>query len=177
MNTKVNDAINAQVNREFYSAYLYLSMSAWAESKDYPGFANWFRVQWNEELDHAQKFMNFVYRRGGTVELEKIDKPDIEWKSLLDAFEATLAHEKKVTGHINDLVTLAREEQDYAFESELKWFVDEQVEEEENDMQIIAKLKMIGACSGEHFYMLDKEMGARVYRPIPLGPGASSAAA
>jgi ferritin len=167
MNKKINTAINAQINREFYSAYLYLSMSAWAESKDFPGFANWFRVQWKEELDHAQKFMTFIYRRGGVVELEKIEKPPVKWDSLLIAFEDTLAHEKEVTAHINDLVTLARAEKDYAFESELKWFVDEQVEEEQNDMQIISKLKMLGSCSGEYFYTLDKEMGMRVYRPIP----------
>ena len=161
LNNKVQDAINAQINAEFWSAYLYLSMSMHFASEGYDGIANWFAIQFKEEQDHATIFMNYVNSRDGKVLLAPIAAVDT-------AFEATLAHEKKVTALINDLYAVAVEEKDYATQNMLKWFIDEQVEEESNARGYIDALKKIGD-NGYGLYMFDKELAARVYStPSPL---------
>ena len=159
---KIEDAINEQINAEMWSAYLYLSMATYCHSEGKPGMAQWFEVQFNEEQDHAKILYNYVISRGGRVSLKAIDAVPTEWKSMLDVFEKTLEHEGKVTSLINNLYALATQENDYATQSMLKWFVDEQVEEESNAQTIIDQLKMI-ADNGYGLYMLDKELGARTY--------------
>jgi ferritin len=158
----MEEALNAQINAELWSAYLYLSMSAHCAANAYPGFANWFEVQFKEEQDHAMIFFNYINSRGGKVTLKPIAEVRTEWKSLLEAYEDTLAHEKVVTGLIDDLYTLALEEKDYATQSMLKWFIDEQVEEEESAQTLIDSLKMI-KDNGFGLYTLDKELAARTY--------------
>lgn len=165
LNKKLEEALNAQINAEFWSAYLYLSMSSDMSDKGMAGVANWFAIQFKEEQDHAMKFFNYVISRGGKVTLKPIEKVDTEWKSPLAAFEQTLQHEEKVTALINDLYALAEQEKDYATQSMLKWFIDEQVEEEENAKAIIDTLKLIGD-NGYGLYQLDKELATRVYTPI-----------
>lgn len=171
----MQDAINKQITREFYSSYLYLSMAAYFEDLSLPGFAQWMRVQVQEESAHAMILFNYICDRGGRVILGAIDQPDIEFKSPLDVFEKTLEHEQKVTSWINELMDLAIKENDHATRSLLNWFVDEQVEEEANDNTIIARLKMMGKdMSG--LFQFDKELGARVYEvPAPLAAKQSSA--
>ncbi len=124
----LENAINKQINAEFWSAYLYLSMSSHFSHEGLPGFANWFKVQFQEEQDHAVKFMNYLISKGNKVELTPIEKVDTSWESLLNAFQDTLKHERIVTSLINNLVSLARKENDYATENMLQWFVNEQVE-------------------------------------------------
>lgn len=165
LNKKLEEALNAQINAEFWSAYLYLSMSSDMSDKGMAGVANWFAIQFKEEQDHAMKFFNYVISRGGKVTLKPIEKVDTEWKSPLATFEQTLQHEEKVTSLINDLYALAEQEKDYATQSMLKWFIDEQVEEEENAKAIIDTLKLIGD-NGYGLYQLDKELATRVYTPI-----------
>ncbi|MCH5221897.1 MAG: ferritin [Muribaculaceae bacterium] len=165
---KIQDAINAQINAEFWSAYLYLSMGMHFESEGCAGIANWFRVQFKEEQAHAEIFINYLLSRGGKVELKPIAEVPTKWKSPLDAFEATLAHEEKVTAMINSIYALAEAEHDYATRGKLDWFVAEQVEEEETAQGLIDRLKMIGK-DGLALYMLDNELAARVYNvPAPL---------
>lgn len=162
---ELETAINKQINAEFWSAYLYLSMSAHFAHEGLPGFANWFKVQFQEEQDHAVKFMNYLIAKGNSVELKPIDKVDTSWESLLKAFEVTLEHEKIVTSLINNLVSIARRENDYASENMLQWFVNEQVEEEETAQALIDSLKLIGS-NGFGIYTMDKELAQRSYTPI-----------
>ena len=149
-------------NAEFWSAYLYLSMSANFAVKGNPGFANWFNIQFKEEQDHAQIFIKYLLSRGGKVALSPIEAVKTEWESPLDAYKDTLEHEKKVTSMINNLYALASAENDYATQSMLKWFIDEQVEEEETAQGLIDSLTMI-KDNGFGIYMLDKELSARTY--------------
>lgn len=165
---KIQDAINAQINAEFWSAYLYLAMGMHFESEGRSGIANWFKIQFKEEQAHAEIFMNYLNSRGGRVVLKPIAGVPESWASPLDAFEQTLAHEEKVTSLINDLYALAEAEHDYATRGKLDWFVSEQVEEEETAQQLIARLKLIGN-DGLALYMLDQELATRVYNvPAPL---------
>jgi len=157
---KLQDAMNEQIKNELYSAYLYLSMSAYCEAANLPGFAHWMRVQAQEEEAHAMKFYDFIYERGGRVVLQAIDQPPIEFPSPLAVFEQTLEHEQKVTGMIHDLYALAVEEKDYASQIFLQWFVTEQVEEEASASQILEILKMIGD-KGHALIMLDRQLGRR----------------
>jgi ferritin len=163
LNEKLESAINDQIQRELASAYIYLSMAAYFESKTLPGFANWMRIQFHEEQAHAMKFFDFVYDRGGTVKLQPIEGPPVDFKSPVEVFEITLGHEQKVTGHINDLYALAIEERDYPSQTLLQWFIDEQVEEEKNAGDILDMLKMVEG-NPHALLMLDRELGAR---PIP----------
>lgn len=153
-------ALNAQFNAELYSGYLYLAMAAYFEDNDYSGFAAWMRVQADEELEHGMKFYDYILRRGAKVNIEAIAKPETEWESPLAAFEQALSHERYVTSLINDLVALAREEKDFATDNFLQWFVEEQVEEEENAMELVAKAKL---ADGDNrlIYELNKELGGR----------------
>ena len=159
---KLEAAINAQINAEMWSAYLYLSMSAYCQEAGFPGMANWFAVQFKEEQDHAMIFFNYLQSRGGRVLLSPIAEVPTEWASPLAAFEHTLEHEGKVTSLINNLMALAVEEKDFAAQSRLNWFVDEQVEEEENATELIQKLRLIGN-NGYGLYQLDQELATRVY--------------
>lgn len=162
LSKKIEDALNEQINAEFWSAYLYLSMSAWCAREGKPGMAHWFEVQFQEEQDHARILFNYVLQRGGRVQLKPIAEVPTEWKSALDVFESTLAHEQKVTSLINSLYALTHEENDYATQSMLKWFVDEQVEEEENASSLIDSLRMLDG-NGYGLFMLDKDLAARAY--------------
>jgi ferritin len=161
---KMQDALNEQVNAEFYSAYLYLSMVAYFESINLPGFATWMRVQTQEEVMHAMKIYDYVIERGGRITLKSIAEPQAEWKSPLAAFEAAYGHEQKVTGLINELVNLAIEEKDHAANMFLQWFVNEQVEEENTADTVVQKLKLMADAPGG-MYMLDNEMAQRVFTP------------
>jgi ferritin len=156
----MQDAINEQVRDELYSAYLYLSMAAYFEATSLPGFAAWMRAQSQEEVTHAMKFFDFVNERGGRVELHAIEQPPVEFESPRDVFEATYEHEQKVTGLIHDLYKLALEENDYAAQVMLHWFIDEQVEEEDGVSQILDTLKRIGD-KDQGLIMLDRELGQR----------------
>jgi ferritin len=161
---KMQDALNKQMNAEIYSAYLYLSMSAYFESVGLKGFAGWMRVQVQEELAHAMKFYSYILERGGRVITSAIDAPETEWKSHLAVFEYTYSHEQKVTALIHNLVDLAIQEKDYATQNFLQWFVTEQVEEESSADDIVQKLKLAGNAQGAVF-MLDSELGQRVFTP------------
>jgi ferritin len=161
---KIEEALNEQLNAELYSGYLYLSMSAWFQATNLGGFATWMRVQAQEELAHAMKFHDFILERGGKVTLKPIEGPQTEWDSPLSAFEAAYAHERKVTGLINDLVDLAQEERDHATQIFLHWFVTEQVEEEDNANEVVEKIKLMGEATGGMF-MLDRELGLRTFTP------------
>lgn len=165
---KVEKAINEQINAELWSAYLYLSMSMDFASKGFAGIANWYAVQFKEEQDHATILMNYVNSRDGKVILAPIAAVDTEWPSPVAAFEATLAHEKKVTALINNLNAVAVEARDYATQNMLQWFINEQVEEEDNARGYVDALRKIGD-NGYGLYMFDKELAARAYStPSPL---------
>jgi len=166
LNDKMEQALNEQINAEFYSSYLYLSMGAYFESKGLPGFATWMQAQVQEEWFHGMKMYDFVNERGGRVILKAIDKPPTEWDSPLAVFENVLAHEQKVTGLINNLVNLALDERDHATNIFLQWFVSEQVEEESSASAICDKLKLIGK-DPNGLFVLDNEMGQRVFTPPP----------
>lgn len=168
LSQKLYNAINAQVNAELWSAYLYLAMSLDAEAKGYKGVANWFYVQFQEEQAHARIFMNYLNSRDAKVELLPIEAVPSTWESILDMFRQTLEHEKKVTGLINNLASIANEDRDYASISRLNWFIDEQVEEEESAREMIATVEAV-EDNKYGMYMLDKELAARVYNvPSPL---------
>ena len=160
MSEAVKEAMNEQIKNELYSAYQYLSMAAYCESANLPGFAHWMRVQFQEELEHAMKFYDFVLERGGRVALRAIDAPLVDFGSPLEVFEKALEHEQKVTAMINDLYGLAAKENDYASQAFLQWFVTEQVEEEKNAGDVVETLKMVGGSS-EALFLLDRELGRR----------------
>lgn len=166
LNKKIEDAINNQINAELWSAYLYLSMSLDCASKGLQGAANWFEIQYQEEQAHAMKFKNYIISRGGKAKLQPIAEVQTEWALLLDIFKDTLVHEQHVTALLNNIYMIALDEKDVATQSMLKWFIDEQVEEEENATSMIDALKMIGD-NGYGLYMLDKELATRVFVPIP----------
>jgi len=157
---KMQTALNGQLNAELYSSYLYLSMNAYFKSVNLDGFANWMYYQAQEELEHSLKFYDFVIQRGGKVVLSQIEAPQTEWDSPMAVFEATLAHEQKVTGLINDLVEIAHEERDHATNIFLQWFVSEQVEEEESVGGVLEQLKLMGDAKGGLF-MIDRELAKR----------------
>lgn len=169
---KMTNALNKQINAEIYSAYLYMAMSSWASHGGLLGAANWFYVQAQEEMTHALKFYNYVTSQGQHSIMEAIEKPQHDFVTLLKAFEETLVHEKKVTAMINNLADLALDEKDHATAIMLQWFVTEQVEEEENAQAVIDQLKLAGV-EGAGLYMIDKELGARVFTmPLWLAGGA-----
>lgn len=157
-------ALNKQINKEIYSAYLYMSMSAYSQYTGLKGFANWFMVQYNEEMEHAMKIYTYVNDQGEQVKLMAIDEPPVEFDSPLDMFEKTLDHEKFITKSINELVDIAIAEKDHATVIFLQWFVTEQIEEEGNDNDIINQLKLVGD-NGNGLIMLDRELGSRVFTP------------
>ncbi len=150
-------ALNDQIQKEFASSYLYLAMAAYCDSKDLPGFASWLKVQAQEEWGHGMKIYEFVNDRGGTVRLQALPEPPAEFGGPVQVFEEVLSHEKSVTKSINDLYALALQENDYATQVMLHWFINEQVEEEKSASDIIAILKM----AGEHVVVLDRRIGKR----------------
>ena len=164
LSQKLQDAFNAQINKELYSEYLYLSMSAYCSTLDLDGIANYFMVQTQEEHFHAMKMFNFVNERGGKIVLHPIAGPQVDFKSVVDVFEETFKHEQFITKSINDLMDVAIKENDHATSSFLKWFVDEQVEEEATVSKILSKLKLIGG-DGQGLLMIDTELAARVFTP------------
>jgi ferritin len=166
---KLEAALNGQLNAELYSAYLYLSMSSYLESQNLSGFGNWMRVQFEEEQFHAMKLFDYIIERGGRVICTPIAGPETEWNGPVGVFESTLEHEQKVTGLINDLVYLARDERDNAGEVFLGWFVSEQVEEESNVETILGKLRL-AAGNPQALLMIDQELGTRFYTP-PVAEG------
>ncbi|MBU1084493.1 MAG: ferritin [Candidatus Omnitrophica bacterium] len=167
LSDKMVKSINGQINKELYSAYLYLGMSSYAASMGLNGFANWFSVQVKEELSHAQKFYDYVTQQGRIVELGLIEQPDQAFNGVEDAFKKTLEHEIKVTSYINNLVAVARAENDNATGIFLQWFVTEQVEEEANASAILQKIRLIGG-KGDGLFMIDKDLAARVFTPPPV---------
>jgi len=158
----VEVALNEQINAEFHSAYLYLSMSAWFHSVGLAGYANWMRIQYQEELAHATRFFDYVNERGGSVKLSPIGEVQVDFKGTVNVFEETLVHEQLVTSLINKLMDIAIKESDHATKSFLQWFVDEQVEEEANVEQILHNLKLIKG-EGQGLLMMDREMQTRVF--------------
>ena len=173
LSEKMQDALNKQINAELYSAYFYLSMSAYYESTNLPGFANWMRVQYQEETFHSLKLYDYVNSRGGMVTLTSIDGPPTQWDSPIAPFEDTYKHEQKVTGMINNLVNLALDERDHATNAMLQWFVTEQVEEEKNASAILQQIKLLkDAPNG--LFMIDRELAARVF--VPPTPAAEGGA-
>ncbi len=165
---KINTALNAQVNAELFSAYLYMSMSAWCSQRSLSGMANWMRCQAQEEQFHAMKIYDYILERGGHISLDAIEKPSAEWDSPIALFEETARHEAKVTGLINDLVSLSIKEKDYAAHIFLQWFVTEQVEEEASVSEVLERMKMIGDDSAGMFAM-DMELAKRLFTP-PVAP-------
>jgi len=160
-------ALNEQINAEFHSAYIYLSMSSYFLSAGLGGYANWMRVQYQEELAHATRFFDYLNERGGRVRLSPIGEVQVEFSGIVDVFEKTLEHEQLVTGMIDHLMDLAIQESDHATKSFLQWFVDEQVEEEANVDQILNNLKLIKG-EGQGLLMMDREMKGRVFvNPFP----------
>ena len=164
LSEKMEKSLNDQINAEMYSAYLYLSMSAYFQSISLSGFAGWMRVQAQEEMVHAMKIYDFVNERCGRVILESIEGPQTEWDSPLAVFEAVYQHEQKVTGLINNLMELAQEVRDHATNIFLQWFVTEQVEEEDSANDVVQKIKLMGDARGGIF-MLDRELGQRTFTP------------
>ncbi len=164
---KMEKAINEQINAEMHSAYLYLSMASWFEEKSLNGFAHWMKSQYMEETMHAMKFYNFLNERGGRVLLSPIKEVRTEWKDQVEVFEEVIAHEALVTSLINKLVRLARELDDYASDSFLSWYVDEQVEEEATAAEILQKLKLI-ANDGMGILQMDTELAARAVSALAL---------
>ena len=162
MNKKVEKVLNEQINREYHSAYLYLSMCAYFEDRNLGGFSNFMRVQYQEEISHAMKFFNHIIDRGGRVLLQPIEAVKTDWKDIIEAFEDALAHEKYITKCIDDLLGIAYEEKDYATINMLQWYVAEQVEEEANVSSILEQLKMVEG-KGAGLFMLDREMKQRTF--------------
>lgn len=161
---KMIDAINEQINKELYSAYLYLSMSAWFEEQSLEGMASWMHEQAKEEYDHAMRFFKYLTERGAQVILKAIDQPIIEFETPLNAFSMALEHEKFVTKSINELMDLAIKEKDYATKSFLYWFIDEQVEEEDSVGSIVDDLKLVGE-KGHGLLMINRELAQRTFSP------------
>ncbi|HEX2950180.1 MAG TPA: ferritin [Armatimonadota bacterium] len=164
----MQDALNDQMNFELFSAYLYLSMSAYFQSLNLPGFANWMHVQAQEEMVHVMKFYNFILGRGGRVLLKTIDGPQTDWSAPIAPFEDAYAHEQKVTARINNLINLAIDERDHATNAFLQWFVTEQVEEESNVDAVVRQLRLVGEDKSGLF-MIDRELGTRVFVPPATG--------
>jgi len=161
-------ALNEQINAEIHSAYLYLSMSAWFQEQGLSGYANWMRIQFQEELAHGTHIFDYVCERGGKVTLTPIAAVEVDFAGIVDIFQKALAHEQKVTGLINNLMDIATKESDHATRSFLQWYVDEQVEEEANAEQILFNLNLIKG-EGQGLLMMDRELQARAFvDPFPV---------
>jgi len=164
----VEKALNAQINKEFYSAYLYLAISAYCNKLNLPGCEHWFRMQYDEEVIHMTKMFDYLMQHGGEAHLLKIDEPPTEFGSVLGAFEASLKHEQFITSSINELLDVAVSEKDHATQVFLQWFITEQVEEEANVKEVVDRLKMIGN-NGAALMMVDDKLAQR----LPPAPAAA----
>jgi len=173
INEKVGKVLNEQVNKEFYSAYLYLSMSAYFSDLGLLGFANWMRIQAQEEQAHAMLMYDFLINRGAKVVLTTVEAPKGIWDSSIQVMEDVLEHEVYITSQINNIITVAEEVKDRATMSYFNWFIDEQVEEEANAQDIISKLKLIGDDKSA-LYLLDKDLSARVFVQPMIKGGAGA---
>jgi len=174
---KMTQALNKQINKEMYSAYLYMAMSNHSAVMGLKGFANWFMVQYHEEMFHAMKLYEYIQRQGESVKLEAIETPPDSFASPLDMFTQTLTHEQFITSSINDLMELAIKQKDHATQIFLEWYVTEQVEEEENDNDIIQQLKLIGD-NPHALLMLDRELATRMTTVVvDYSKGVAAAAA
>lgn len=162
LDKKVIELLNSQINKEFYSAYLYLDFANFFESKGLEGFANWYKVQAQEERDHAMLFYQYLQNNNQRVDFQAIGKPDVEMESLMDPLKAALAHEEYVTDSIHTIYTAAQEVHDYRTLQFLDWFVKEQGEEETNANNLITKMELFGS-DAKGLYMLDNELKTRVY--------------
>ena len=172
---EMTKALNEQINKEMYSAFLYMQMASYTNDIALKGFANWFMVQFHEEMYHAMKMYEYVQSQGESVTLQAIDAPGSKFKSPLDAFEKTLAHEQFVTQSINDLMDLAIKQKDHATKIFLEWYVTEQVEEEDTANDMIAQLKMIGK-DPHALLMMDRELAARSANiPVDFSQGVEAA--
>ena len=168
--------LNEQITKELYSSYLYLQMAAYFDNQTLKGFGTWMKVQAQEEIAHAMIFFNYVNDQSAYVVMGPMDKPGAAYKSALDIFQKTLAHERTVTASINNLMDIALKDKDYATRNRLEWFISEQVEEEARPAEIIGKLKLVGD-KGDGIFMLDKELGMRTFvLPAPLAAGGAPAA-
>ncbi|MXW64076.1 MAG: ferritin [Bacteroidetes bacterium SB0662_bin_6] len=156
----MQDAINDQIQAELESAYLYLALAARMEQLNLKGFAHWLRLQWQEETQHALKFYDYLLQRDGVVRLKALPTPAYEAETPLEIFELVLEHEQYITRRINDLYALSNKERDYASQTLLQWFVDEQIEEEESARDIIDDLRLVGD-SGASLFLLDRELAQR----------------
>ncbi len=160
LSEKIQSAINKQINEEFYSAYIYLAMSAEADRLKLPGVSNWFKIQYQEELGHADRFFNYILERDGEVELFPIKKPEISNESALSLFEKGLAHERHITKCISHLKDIAKQESDHATDVFLEWFVNEQVEEEASAQTVIDQLRLVDN-NPSGLFMIDRELATR----------------
>jgi ferritin len=177
LSEKMIQALNEQINREMYSAYLYMSMSAHCSNVGLKGFANWFMVQYHEEMLHAMKIYEYISRQGGQVHLKPIEGPPVDFESPMDMFEKTLEHERFITRSINELMETAISEKDHASQIFLQWYVTEQVEEEENDNDIIMQLKL-NKQNAQGLLMLDRELASRMTTvPTDFSKGVEAAMA
>jgi ferritin len=162
MNNRVADALKAQINKEFYSAYLYLAMNQYFEGEGMPGMANWMYQQFLEEQFHAKKMLKYLNSRGVKCELKSIEEPTVTWDNTVAVFDNVLEHEQDITASINNIQSVAVAEQDFATMNFLQWFIDEQIEEEENAANLIKQLELIGD-NGYGLLMLDKELALRTF--------------
>ena len=162
MNTKVHELLNAQINKEFYSAYLYLDFSNYFKARGLDGFANWYMIQAQEERDHAMLFYQYLQNENQTVTLDAIAKPDKVFSCDMDVLEAGLEHERYVTSLINDIYAAAYDVKDFRTMQFLDWFVKEQGEEETNANDMITKMELFGS-DPRGLYLLNQELAARVY--------------
>lgn len=161
---RMQDALNGQINKELFSAYLYLSMAAYCETINFEGMANWMKVQSQEEMTHAMKIYNFINERGGRVILTHLDPPQVDWESPVQVFDHVLNHERYITSCIYDLVNIAMDERDHTTNIFLNWFVTEQAEEEDTSSKILEKFKML-KNSPDGMFLLDRELGTRTFQP------------
>ncbi len=168
MKDTVAAGMNRQINRELFSAYLYLSMASWFDGQGLAGFSNWMKIQAQEERDHAMGFFNHMLERGAEVTLEAVEKPDSEWASPLEAFQAVLAHERFITESIDELLETAQAARDHASVNFMQWYVAEQVEEEASAEAIIQKLRLVDRSGGGGLFMMDRELAARTYVPASI---------
>lgn len=162
---RMEEELNEQINKELYSSYLYLSMSAYCAATGFMGFANWMRVQAQEELAHAMKIFDYIIERGGDAKLAAVNQPDATWINLTNVFEATLKHERFISASINHLMEVAMEEKDFASMSFLNWYIDEQIEEEANADELLKKLQFISEDKNA-MLLMDKDLATRVFVPI-----------
>ena len=176
INERLRNAMNEQIKNELESYYIYVSMAAYFHARNLDGMAHWMRCQAHEEMTHAMKFFDHIHDRGGKVVLLNLNQLKTDWASIQEVWQDTYAHEQFITGKINDLITIAREEKDYTSEPMLAWFSKEQMEEEATAGKVLDQIKMIGD-NQTGIIMLDRELGARAFPPgSPIDPAAYSPA-